>query len=116
MGFSSPSNRQNLRFGRDAHQTERATLASDVQGHRRTMTAVVPVNRLAFIRPAITTTEVGSRQHRPIVGLTPGGRELVDAALADLLDVEHAMLAGLDSGARERLSALLRDLLGQFNA
>jgi DNA-binding MarR family transcriptional regulator len=51
-----------------------------------------------------------------IVGLTEHGRELVDASLADLLDVERAMLAGLDPAARERLTALLRDLLSPLEA
>jgi len=51
-----------------------------------------------------------------LVRLRPDGRARVDAALADLLDVEHALLAAVPAGDRERLSDLLRTLVAPFDA
>ena len=51
-----------------------------------------------------------------IVALTPAGREVVDAALSDLLDREHGLLADLSAAEQSRLSATLRSLLGPFDA
>ena len=46
-----------------------------------------------------------------IVRLTPAGRDLVDAALADLLAWEERQLAALGADDRSALAALLRRLL-----
>jgi len=46
-----------------------------------------------------------------MVSLEDSGRALADAALADLLRVEHDVLAVLQPGEHGRLSDLLRDLL-----
>jgi len=47
--------------------------------------------------------------------LTPG-RELVEAALADLLEREQHTLDGLSVGEREQIAALLRRLVQPFEA
>ena len=47
--------------------------------------------------------------------LTPG-RELVEAALADLLEREQHILDGLSMGEREQIAALLRRLIQPFEA
>jgi len=51
-----------------------------------------------------------------IVALTPAGREVVDAALSDLLDRERGLLAGLSAAEQLRLSGTLRSLLGPFDS
>jgi DNA-binding MarR family transcriptional regulator len=51
-----------------------------------------------------------------LVTLTGAGREVVDAALEDLLAGERKLLAGLDEGQRRTLSNLLRTLLVPFDA
>jgi DNA-binding MarR family transcriptional regulator len=48
------------------------------------------------------------------VRLTPMGRAVVDAAMADLLDRERALLSHLALSQREQLSELLRQLLTPF--
>lgn len=50
-----------------------------------------------------------------IVRLTPQGLLQVDAALADLLDVEAALLRTIDDDERAQLANLLRALVGQFD-
>lgn len=49
-----------------------------------------------------------------LVGLTPAGKESVDAAMSDLLAAEHSILSGLDRAERERLSSTLRDLIAPY--
>lgn len=51
-----------------------------------------------------------------LVRLTEPGRAAVDAALADLLDVERALLADLHEPDRDRLADLLRVLVAPFDA
>ena len=46
-----------------------------------------------------------------LVQLTPSGRTLVDAAMADLLDHERELLARMPARDRERLAGALRALL-----
>lgn len=50
------------------------------------------------------------------VRLTTAGRERVDAALADLLDREHAILAGLSFADQRLLADLLRSLTAPFDS
>lgn len=50
-----------------------------------------------------------------IVRLTPTGREVVDAALADLLARERALLSRLPEARRHQLAELLRQLLEPFD-
>ncbi|HMO12196.1 MAG TPA: MarR family transcriptional regulator [Actinotalea sp.] len=51
-----------------------------------------------------------------LVTLTAGGRARVDAALADLLDVERDLLAALPAAERGTLATLLRRLVAPFDA
>ena len=51
-----------------------------------------------------------------LVELTPRGRSVADAALADLLTQERDLLAGLDASQRDLLASLLRMLLSPFDA
>jgi DNA-binding MarR family transcriptional regulator len=51
-----------------------------------------------------------------LVTLTEQGQEVVDAALADLLDSERELLASLNAGQRDQLASLLRTLLAPFDA
>jgi DNA-binding MarR family transcriptional regulator len=51
-----------------------------------------------------------------LVALTERGREIVDAALADLLLRERELLDGLAEDQRDQLAALLRILLAPFDA
>ena len=51
-----------------------------------------------------------------LVGLQAQGRELVDTALADLLDRERTLLAALGPADADMLAAALRRLVGPFDA
>jgi DNA-binding MarR family transcriptional regulator len=61
-----------------------------------------------------------ARAHSPqdrrqvLVRLTPEGRDMVDAAITDLLARERALLAGLDDAERDALARLLRRLAEPF--
>ncbi len=46
-----------------------------------------------------------------MVQLETAGRQLVDAALADLLRIEDGVLGRLTGAGREQLARLLRELL-----
>jgi DNA-binding MarR family transcriptional regulator len=48
------------------------------------------------------------------VRLTPGGKDRVDAALADLLHRERDLLSGLSRADQDELSTLLRRLVAPF--
>ena len=50
-----------------------------------------------------------------MVRLEDGGRQLADAALADLLGIESGLLGVLEPARRQDLSGLLRDLLTTFD-
>ncbi|PZR54240.1 MarR family transcriptional regulator [Xylanimonas oleitrophica] len=50
-----------------------------------------------------------------LVQLTPAGRERVDAALTDLLEVEARVLDALSPEERPQLAALLRTVAAQFD-
>lgn len=50
-----------------------------------------------------------------LVRLTAEGRERVDGAMSDLLDVEASVLAALGPDERPQLAALLRTVVGQFD-
>jgi DNA-binding MarR family transcriptional regulator len=73
------------------------------------------VDRLAAA--GLVRREPDPRDKRGVlVTLTDQGRELVDAAMADLLRRERALLAGLDNGERRHLADLMRILLAPFDA
>lgn len=50
-----------------------------------------------------------------LVRLTPEGREVVDAALAGLLESEQQLLAGLSPAQRRDLAGMLRVLVAPFD-
>jgi len=50
-----------------------------------------------------------------IVALTPAGREVVDAAMADLLDRERDLLSQLPDAETDHLAVTLRGLLQPFD-
>jgi DNA-binding MarR family transcriptional regulator len=50
-----------------------------------------------------------------IVSLTETGKQLVDAAFSNLLDIEAELLADLSKADQAELAALLRSLTVQFN-
>ena len=51
-----------------------------------------------------------------LVGLTPGGKRVVDAAFAALLDRERALLAELPAADQHRLAGLLKALMAPLRA
>jgi len=51
-----------------------------------------------------------------LVQLTPAGLARVDAAFADLLDVERGLLGALPDTSRDQLAGLLRELITPFDA
>lgn len=54
-------------------------------------------------------------QRSRLVRLTPAGRDVVDAALADLLADEHRLLQGLSPERQAQLARLLKGLLAPFD-
>lgn len=51
-----------------------------------------------------------------LVRLTPAGRDVVDAAMADLLDRERSLLTELPTADQQRLAALLRRMLAPLES
>ncbi len=73
------------------------------------------IDRLA--ESGLVFREPDPRDRRGVlVTLSARGREVVDAALTDLLDREQALLAGLPASQRPVLADLLRTLLAPFDA
>jgi len=73
------------------------------------------IDRLAA--SGYVTREPDPRDRRGVlVTLTDGGRDVVDAALEDLLAGERKLLAALNPAEREALTSLLRTLLIPFDA
>lgn len=73
------------------------------------------IDRLAA--SGYVTREPDPRDRRGVlVTLTGAGRDVVDAALEDLLKGERKLLAGLNTAQREALTGLLRTLLIPFDA
>lgn len=68
------------------------------------------VDRLVA-RGAVTRESDPNDGRGVLVELTPLGSDLVDAALAALLEVEQVLLAGWPEESRDTLAALLRRLL-----
>lgn len=50
-----------------------------------------------------------------LVQLTPGGRDKVDAAMADLLTHERTLLGGLSDGDQQKIARALRELVRPFD-
>jgi len=72
------------------------------------------VDRLALRGFVERSPDPGDRRG-VIVALTPSGREVVDAALADLLERERDLLSQLPETDRDQLTATLRGLLRPFD-
>ncbi len=73
------------------------------------------IDRLAA-RGLVERLPVPADRRGVLVRLTPAGRARVDAALEDLLRVEHGLLASLPERDRQTLAALLRELVAPFDA
>ena len=71
------------------------------------------VDRLT-LRGLVQRSPDPSDRRGVIVALTPAGRTVVDAAMADLLHRERDLLAELPEGERDDLADLLRRLLAPF--
>ena len=71
------------------------------------------VDRLAH-RGLVRRSPDPSDRRGVIVALTPEGRAVVDAAMADLLNRERELLAELPERERDDLAGLLRRLLAPF--
>ena len=89
-------------------------------GHLGTQTLVTSgtmtnrIDRLAE-RRCVERHPDPSDRRGVLVRLTPAGRDLVDAAMADLLDRERALLAGLPEQDAATLAGLLRVLVKPFD-
>jgi DNA-binding MarR family transcriptional regulator len=73
------------------------------------------VDRLAQ-RGLVKRSPDPSDRRGVIVALTPAGREVVDAALADLLDRERQLLSDLPDSEAGHLAVTLRGLLEPFDS
>jgi DNA-binding MarR family transcriptional regulator len=51
-----------------------------------------------------------------LVRLTPAGRDVVDSAMADLIEQEKSLLSELGAGERRELATLLRRMLAPLEA
>jgi DNA-binding MarR family transcriptional regulator len=71
------------------------------------------VDRLAA-RDLVERSDHPGDRRGVLVRLTELGGTTVDAALADLLDAEHALLSGLPSAQQDQLAAMLRTLLAPY--
>ncbi|MBX9244937.1 MarR family transcriptional regulator [Actinotalea ferrariae] len=73
------------------------------------------IDRLAA-RGLVERLPVPADRRGVLVRLTAAGRARVDAALEDLLRVEHGLLASLPEPDRQTLATLLRELVAPFDA
>ena len=82
------------------------------------VTSGTMTNRIDRLAAAgLVRREPDPRDRRGVlVTLTARGREVVDAALTDLLAREQALLAGLRDDQRALLAGLLRTLLAPFDS
>jgi DNA-binding MarR family transcriptional regulator len=82
------------------------------------VTSGTMTNRIDRLEDAgLVRREPDPRDRRGVlVTLSARGREVVDAALTDLLDREQSLLAGLAEDQRRVLADLLRTLLAPFDA
>lgn len=81
------------------------------------VTSGTMTNRISRLvdRSLVSRTTSASDQRSVLVALTRAGRELVDAALADLVTQERDILRVLPSDQQQRLAALLKEILGPFD-
>ena len=85
------------------------TNAESVHGQQRLDRAPL-VHRTVALRGLIERQRDSEDRRVVYSALTEKGLELIDAAIADHLEIEHAMLAGLSESEREQLAGLLAKL------
>ena len=81
------------------------------------VTSGTMTNRIARLveRGLVARAASEADQRSKLVRLTPNGRDVVDAALADLLADERRLLQGLTAQQQTRLAQLLKGLLAPFD-
>jgi len=85
--------------------------------HATLVTSGTMTNRIDRLAGAglVTRHPDPSDRRGVLVELTGRGRDVADAALADLLEQEQELLSGLNAGERDQLADLLRVLLGPLD-
>lgn len=81
------------------------------------VTSGTMTNRISRLveRGLVARTTSEADQRSVLVGLTPAGREVVDAAFADLVTDERRLLQGLPPERQAELAQLLKGLLTPFD-
>ena len=81
------------------------------------VTSGTMTNRIARLvdRGLVARAASEADQRSKLVRLTPAGRDVVDAAMADLLADERRLLQGLTPQRQARLAQLLKGLLAPFD-
>lgn len=81
------------------------------------VTSGTMTNRIARLveRDLVTRTSSAADHRSVLVGLSPTGQQVVDAAMADLIADEHRLLQGLAPERQAELAALLKGLLAPFD-
>jgi len=102
-----------LRRAGEPYQLSPGTLVAQTLVTSGTMTN--RIDRLAE-RGLVERRPAPGDRRGVLVHLTDEGRARVDAAMEDLLRVEHELLAGLADDDRRRLADLLRVLVAPFEA
>ncbi|NLE71786.1 MAG: MarR family transcriptional regulator [Actinomycetales bacterium] len=102
-----------LRRAGEPYQLSPGTLVAQTLVTSGTMTN--RIDRLAE-RGLVERRPAPGDRRGVLVHLTGEGRARVDAAMEDLLRVEHELLAGLADDDRRRLADLLRVLVAPFEA
>jgi len=102
-----------LRRAGEPYQLSPGTLVAQTLVTSGTMTN--RIDRLAA-RGLVERRPAPGDRRGVLVHLTGEGRARVDAAMEDLLRVEHELLAGLADDDRRRLADLLRVLVAPFEA
>ncbi len=86
--------------------------------HATLVTSGTMTNRIDRLTEAGLVTRYPDPQDKRgvLVELTDRGKQVADAALADLLEQERQLLSGLDADQRTELAGLLRVLLTPFDS
>lgn len=102
-----------LRRAGEPYQLSPGTLVNQTLVTSGTMTN--RIDRLAA-RGLVERLPAPADRRGVLVRLTPSGRERVDGALEDLLDVERRLLRDLPEPDRDTLATLLRTLVAPFDS